>query len=257
MNNYLTLKEIQQREKLILDYIADICEKNNLRYTLAYGTLLGAVRHKGFIPWDDDVDISLPRPDYEKLIEILVKNPSDKFKLYTPDTTGYFYTYAKVSDTETKIVENYIDDIDGMGIWIDIFPFDGSKGKNSLHSKICHILQKCRAASVYSTFPKGRGGNWFLWKICRIVGYKFFLKAFVKLSKKHKYSKCDLVVSTNYQHHFPRQIFEEYIKVDFDGNQYDAVKDYDQYLKILFNDYMTLPPESDRVDHNLKVIYNK
>ena len=66
-----------------------------------------------------------------------------------------------------------------------------------------------------------------------------------------------MVVSTNYQHHFPRQIFEEYIKVDFDGNQYDAVKDYDQYLKILFNDYMTLPPESDRVDHNLKVIYNK
>ena len=69
MDKYLTLKEIQQREKLVLDYIANICEKNNLRYTLAYGTLLGAIRHKGFIPWDDDIDISLPRPDFDKLIE--------------------------------------------------------------------------------------------------------------------------------------------------------------------------------------------
>jgi len=126
------MKKIEQNEfreiqMCILDEIQRICKENNLKYSLAYGTLLGAVRHKGYIPWDDDIDICLLREDYEKLIAVLKdKNaPGHKEWLTLVDDTcdGYFYPFAKAYDNRTAVkMERHKGE---MGIWVDIFPLDG------------------------------------------------------------------------------------------------------------------------------------
>ena len=131
----LEIEEIKHIEVDILKHVVKICNRHKLRYFLAYGTLLGAVRHQGFIPWDDDIDICMPRPDYDKFIEIWQKektlNESLNFGLLFPSPgNNYFYEFAKVTATDTVCEVNLpILDIKGLGIWIDIFPLDGMPTK--------------------------------------------------------------------------------------------------------------------------------
>ena len=116
--------EVRKREIKLLNYVKEICIKNNLKYYLYAGSLAGAFYYEGFLPNDDDIDIVLSRPDYEKLIRILDKD--DKYKLLTPyNNTNYYYPFAKLVDNKTKIVENSRLKIEDLGIYIDIFPMDG------------------------------------------------------------------------------------------------------------------------------------
>ena len=123
--NLLSGEEVKRKEVEILNHIVAMCEKHGLRYYLSYGTLLGAIRHKGFIPWDDDIDISMPRADYEQLLKVMLANPDKRFVALTPKSKGYPYHYAKVVDLSTKLVEEDLDDFAGNGLWVDIFPLDG------------------------------------------------------------------------------------------------------------------------------------
>ena len=119
----LTDKEVKQIELDILEYVHNFCEENGLKYIMNYGTLIGAVRHKGFIPWDDDIDISMPRADYEKLIASFPKN--GRYKILDHRTSkDYFNNFVKVIDTNTKIVDNRNDKTYESGLFIDIFPMD-------------------------------------------------------------------------------------------------------------------------------------
>lgn len=179
--NRLTLTEIKQVELGILDYIVDICNKYNLIYYLSYGTLIGAIRHKGFIPWDDDIDISMPRNDYEKFLKITSSGQiNSKYKCLVPLVDGYYYEFAKVIDTST-IVEDVSVQSTENGVWVDIFPLDGLNKSDKISHLSLMILNRCRAASVNNHFPHKTSGvllpiEYVFWKVCRLIGFKAFLK---------------------------------------------------------------------------------
>ena len=123
----LTDAEIKESVFDILSYFDKVCRDNGLPYSLAFGTMLGAVRHKGFIPWDDDVDVCLLREDYEKLLEILKNNEDDRFKVIDSKINDtYFYNVAKIVDTRTSLIEKKYKKIYGYGVYVDIFPLDNS-----------------------------------------------------------------------------------------------------------------------------------
>jgi lipopolysaccharide cholinephosphotransferase len=255
MDNYLSLEEIKQIEIQILDYVVDICEQNKLRYYLMYGTLIGAIRHKGFIPWDDDIDIAMPRPDYDKFIEITTNIDKNRFQVFSSNNIDYFLGFGKVVDNHTQIVETETIYSPDKKIWIDIFPFDGTPNPNAFHSKLCYIINKCRAAAVYPCFPKGKGGNYLYWKICRMIGYKFFLNWYEKLCRKYKYDESEYVgLLSNRIEIFPRKMFRDTTKVEFEKKKYNAPIDYEGVLTINFGDYMQLPPENQRITHHIKAI---
>ena len=126
MQEIKTVEELQKIELEILKYIDKVCKENNLTYFLAYGTLIGAIRHKGFIPWDDDVDIQMPRDDYNKLCDIL-KEENGRYKLLDhKEGLGYIYPFAKVIDSNTRLIETGLTETVNMGVYIDIFPIDGT-----------------------------------------------------------------------------------------------------------------------------------
>ena len=258
--NRLTLTEIKQVELGILDYIVDICNKYNLIYYLSYGTLIGAIRHKGFIPWDDDIDISMPRDDYEKFLKIASSGQTNsKYKCLVPLVDGYYYEFAKVIDTST-IVEDVSVQSTENGVWVDIFPLDGLKKSDKISHLSLMILNRCRAASVNNHFPhKTRGVllpiEYVFWKVCRLIGFKTFLKKSLKLSSKYKYSDSKYVGYASsypaYNKYLLKEWFDKTILVEFEGRKYAAPVKYDEYLKMQYGNYMQLPPEEKRISHDM------
>jgi len=138
----VNVNELREIQLSILDSVAEFCEKNNIKYFLAYGTLIGAVRHKGYIPWDDDIDIIMPRTDYEKFINDF-NNFSNDYKVYTVNNTEWFpFPYAKVS-YENSIIKELSDNMKNhnIGINIDLFPIDGVPKDEKLIKKHLRRLQ--------------------------------------------------------------------------------------------------------------------
>lgn len=257
----LSLEEIKAVEVDILDHISAICKKKNLRYFLAYGTLIGAIRHNGFIPWDDDIDIAMPREDYEQLIEILKsQRGNSKYDCLVPLEDGYYYEFAKVIDTST-IVQEQATISSRCGVWIDIFPLDGLKKEDKLsHFKLL-LLNRCRAASVNRRFPHKTKGvvaifEYLFWKICRIVGHKTFLKRSLRLSKKYKYDECEYIgFASSYpanNKYMLKRWFEGKVEVTFENKKFVAPTGYDEYLTTQYGDYMQLPPEDKRISHGME-----
>ena len=122
---YIDIDEQKKIQLEMLKEIRDICDEAGLMYFLGGGTLLGAVRHKGYIPWDDDIDLMMPREDYNKLLKIFNEKCNGKSKLlYYGNLKEYYYPYAKVVNTETRLVELDCRNLDEMGVFIDIFPID-------------------------------------------------------------------------------------------------------------------------------------
>ena len=126
MRDITELEELHQIELDMLKEIDRICRRENIQYYLAGGTLLGAVRHKGFIPWDDDIDIAMARDEYERFLKVMKKERHPYLKIFAMEfDKEYQYTFAKVVDTRTRLIEEIGKDLPDMGVFIDIFPIDG------------------------------------------------------------------------------------------------------------------------------------
>lgn len=251
----MTLEQVKQKEHEILKYIVSVCESHGLRYYLSYGSLLGAIRHKGFIPWDDDIDISMPRADYEKLLKVMLSNPDKRFVALTPKSKGYPYHYAKVVDLSTKLMEESLDDFAGNGLWVDIFPLDGvDTAAPTLQKKLAKYFNSCRASASYKQCPPGNKP--WKWKACKIIGTRTFARLVTLCSRRKAFDGAEYVahMPTSLQYLFPRRLFDEVAKVEFDGCLYDAPAAYDEYLTILYGNYMQLPPEDQRITHCVKAI---
>lgn len=242
MNNEKMVR-LKKVEIEILDFVVDICNQNKITYYLAYGTLLGAVRHKGFIPWDDDIDIVVPRADYDELCRLLntICNNACTSKFYFQNANtdlNFKRPYSKVRKRNTIFQESGEPCSNGQqGIFIDIFPLDTvrhQRGIQKLFSffifRLLHFRQKTdgictSAANMMTTWYKK--GNYY-------VVYGSPYKVEKDLHKKIW--------------------FENGTLVEFEGKQYNAPKDYDNYLKQLYDDYMQLPPKDKRINHNPKVV---
>ena len=136
----VSLENIKSRSIDILIDIDRVCKENDIKYTLYYGTLLGAIRHKGFIPWDDDIDIGMMREEYEKFIKIYDKNHSDIYELLTSRQKNYFLPYAKVNDISTT---SYLDDVElPFGVSVDIFPIDYQNNDEQKAKKMFDLQNK-------------------------------------------------------------------------------------------------------------------
>ena len=262
VNKRISAQDVKDIEINLLDYIDSICKKHHIEYFLGYGTLLGAIRHKGFIPWDDDIDICMKRKDYEKFISVFSIEKDEPYKLlHSSMDKTYFYEFAKVVDVRAKVYGVGVNDIPNEGVWVDIFPLDAVSKHQKLQRFLIQICMVFRIMSVYKKFPAHKHSYLFypLWLIARMIGFKLPLKITDWLSKSG--TNEDIIgyiaamSTTGSKYCSPASWFEETIEVDFEGKKYPAPKAYHDYLKSQYGDYMKLPPEDKRVGHPVEAYW--
>lgn len=258
----LTLKELQGEELKILKDVHEFCVNHNIRYSLYGGTLIGALRHKGFIPWDDDIDIIMPRPDY---IRFCREYLSDKYKLACLENNkDYMLAFARVFDDKKTTIVSQIPWLPtDVGVWIDIFPADGlSDDRNEIDiiykKAIClrRKLNRARNAyAKYSSFDTFTGKvKLFLKKILTLNGYtaKSYVRKLDKLIQTYDFTTSPMWASLSclspHQHkHHAAETFLTCELVVFEDMKAYVMYGADAMLRERFGDYMQLPPESERV----------
>lgn len=263
----IQFEEMKKIELNILTYFTEVCEENNLRYYLGGGTLLGAVRHKGFIPWDDDIDVMMPRPDFQKLLSLSINN--ENYNIIKPGTAGYYYNFAKLVDTRTILEEKGIKLIDGLGVYIDIFPLDGMPETPDARKKRFKELNSIRKRINNTCLlrPKFHRNPFAYLNACRIynsnknIDLSSLQKKYLDSALKNSFDDSEFVFAAGGAYGardiFPGKWFEKEIELQFENLSVKAFNGYDFYLTQLYGDYMTLPPEDKRVTPHHTIVYFK
>ena len=256
----LSIDECKSIQLSILNEIDAFCQKNGLRYSLAYGTLIGAVRHKGFIPWDDDIDLFMPRPDYDRFLREFQSDENEVLDL--SNHGACVETFAKVSRKNTVMVDREL----GRSLWgvnVDVFPIDGAPEEEladrfqEMEGKREWIFRLC---PFYKVVTKGKA-VWFV-KYClkrlRFPSLSSCLKVKKAIEKDLRavpFGETPLAGAyfgdDGIREFMPTEWFQEYTSLEFEGKPYSVLSHWHDYLTRLFGDYMQLPPEEQRVTrHN-------
>ena len=252
----ISIEKVWQAQQDILDTIHQICRQHHLRYSIAYGTLIGAVRHGGFIPWDDDIDIIMPREDYNRLLNIWEQCAPADYILQTPaNAPDYNQNFAKIRKNHTTFLQYDYERLRSYhkGVFVDIFPGDRvAQGK--LAGTLQYIL--CAVNLLYSRgFPSGSGGitgkvERLLLKVPSKYHQRLRLwadKAIQKWQKNQNapwFFPCTIRDARIY---FPADLFDHMTTLSFCGKDYCCIAEYDAFLRHYYGDYMQLPPEEERV----------
>ena len=258
-----TIKRIELNILLEFDIF---CKQNDLRYMLAGGTLLGAIRHKGFIPWDDDIDVCMPRDDYERLYEILKnKKMKDRFRLISYRDNSAIYPFFKLVDDFTVASENALRTGENLGLWIDIFPLDGCQKKKKKASRMLKKIAFYKWLINISNCRLGTGTT--KWKailkapvvvLTRFINTRKVAEHISKISQSYDVNNSPCVASFLGCYGEKEQMpssFLETVEVEFEGHMFPTSKEWEYYLSSLYGDYMELPPEDKRVQHSMVAYY--
>lgn len=255
MANY-DIKALQKRILGILLEFDAVCKREKLRYCICGGTMLGAVRHKGFIPWDDDLDISMPRPDYERLIAHCKEWLPEYLEFVCPENDpAYPLPFGKIQDARTTLVERahlyYLG-----GCYIDIFPFDAYPD-NLLLRRMQRLRYNYYKKCIYfihrDPYRHGHGpSSWIPLLVRRAYTLDELQKRIKKVMTRYDYASANIACSYTDGWHriLPKTITDDYGPVEFEGHIVQGIRHYDPYLKAMYGDYMTIPPVEKRIQHN-------
>lgn len=269
MRNY-DLKDLHNVMLIITDEIDRICRKHNIKYSMYGGTLIGAVRHGGFIPWDDDFDIAMLRSEYERFIQICYKELDDRFNVISIDNTeDYGYNFIKITLRGTKVLQSKYSKLKDKfsEIWVDVFPMDNVP-RNRFRKMIHQIKNYVYIKLLEERFD---GISEDEQRKTKILAYRMMglvnsivpsslLKNRLKRNSIRYANDCvDYVTSLSSCYGYdketlPRAVFDEYIEMVFEGRKYFAVSNYDLWLSNVFGDYMQLPPKEKRITHGFTEI---
>ena len=252
------LRKLQLVQLEILEEIARVCDEYNIKYFLDYGTLLGAVRHKGFIPWDDDLDIGMLRDDYEKFCKVAPKSLNEKYCFQTWDTEkGYGVPFGKVRKKGTLYLEGKGKKLNENGIFVDVFPYDSAaKEEEAINLKRALVqmervvLMKCRYK------PWDDNGKVNLKKRIGYLYYQFKALFTEEMDLKKKYDKTAKTISEGdflycqdglpVYRVMPKAWLDKVEKIPFEGKEFYVPMKRHEYLTLVYGDYMKLPPVEKR-----------
>lgn len=265
----LTLDEIKKIQLEILEEVSKFCDENDIQYTLYFGSLLGAVRHGGYIPWDDDIDLAMPRIDYEKFVREFC-NSSSRYKIIKYDINKRIYAqFAKISRSDTILIEDA--DIEcELGVNIDVFPIDGVPSNTILRYITLGTLKILYTIMAIKTV---RSGLRFRSKMKNAVLIFFKLiffwisKAQVAMILNHiiniiRSERSEVVMHICFDQYrlsdiYLRNLFVVTEKIRFENLKVNAIVGREQFLNTHYGDFMTLPPLEKRVSHHLFKAFKK
>lgn len=267
------MKEMSKKESKdvlinLLIYFNKLCRDNDIKYTLLGGSMIGAIRHKGMIPWDDDIDVALTKEEYNKLLNVITisNNGIYKFEDYKKNNTLY-YPFLKLIDTRTIVDDNF-KKIEDYGAYLDIFCLNNISDKK-IFAKFHYykFLFYKIIISGYATINYSKKTKHFVLKkigkmITKIIGINYILKCYNKHEKKYNKRLTKHVVLNWPGYCFEKDVldandFKEYIDCEFDGVNAMIIKNYDKVLRHTFGNYMEFPPKDQRVNHNMKFYWKK
>lgn len=259
----MSIKEIQSASLPVLLEFHNFCVKHKIKYSLAGGTLIGAIRHKGFIPWDDDIDVIMPRHEYERFCKLY--QDGKEYCLFSPEKGNSYLPFSRLCDMALTLVKCPVvwtrKNI-STGIWIDIFPEDGmpesiDKRKSSMQksAEILDCIVKLRCSINKSFMISTRLKYLLLALIKGGISIRRLLKRHKRLATTIDFRESIHFGNFTFRGYSEKEFFHtedflETVLVDFEGYNFFALKGYDRHLRELFGDYMQLPPEEKRVNNH-------
>ncbi len=283
MRKITDIHELRQIQMGILDHVHQFCQERSLRYSLSSGTLIGAVRHKGYIPWDDDIDIYMPREDYERFLQTY-QDETGKYKLLAPllsplkggrldasdppplrgdkrGASSYYYTFAKVIDTRTLMMEKETEGYE-IGVYIDVFPVDYVTDDLKERQRIFarkHLLYKIRRCKISHSNPLHSRLAYWCYKLLpvSVSTLNRWIEQLI-VRREPTNTLCHMTeAGPTIKGCFPAKDMESYIDLPFEDRVYKAMAGYDDHLRRTYGDYMQLPPEDQRVTHQFEAYWRE
>lgn len=265
----LSLEDLKAIELDILKVLDRFCKEHQIRYYLGFGTLLGAIRYKKFIPWDDDVDVLVPREDNDRLMKLFVDTP--KYKLYAFERNKeYRYPFAKLCDMDTRLVEIcYPHNGVELGVNIDIFPLDYCADDMETAVREMVRVRKSNACLSYIKVDRPQTSNplkYAIWSAiiagCRMRGSRHYIRKTIcecvrTEQKGSRYIAVKVWPIWGERGIIPAEAFSDTIEVEFERERFPAPIGYDTYLTCLYGDYMPEPPVEKQKTHHSFVAYRR
>ena len=263
----MTLKDVQDVSLDIMKELHKFCITNGLKYSIGYGTLLGAVRHKGFIPWDDDIDIVMLREDYDKFCKAW--KDTDDYKLFNFERGNMYAACARLCEMrKTYVKTNWPLFTEPTGVWIDIFPLDYVENDHESFLQRNHLVKDAhlnvfKKRDAMSSRKKNDIVSTLKWTLKKIVRHQNIMKLVghhVELCRNFS-SKSERVCCLSFPTYIdwdftPIRLFDDYEPLPFEDTQLIAMKGYDEYLRGLYGDYMKMPPKEKQVRvHSVHTFY--